>query len=147
MFKFTPFLHMKTSKLRLAHIEENGFHLLIEVKINNLTQVLVLDTGASKSVLDLSWSQEYITKKVQLEDETSVGNGGDQLSSYSIDIDLLEVGDLRIENYSIALLDLSHVKKSYEKLSLPNIIGVLGSDILKAYNAVIDYKNLKISFD
>ena len=46
------------------------------------------------------------------------------------------------------MLDLSHVNQSYEQIGLKPIDGVLGSDVLLKYNAVIDYekKILKLKF-
>ncbi|MEO6302167.1 MAG: hypothetical protein ABIP51_03235 [Bacteroidia bacterium] len=52
----------------------------------------------------------------------------------------LKLGDLEIINYKTVLLDLSHVNQSYQLIGLNPIDGVLGSDILFQYNAVINYE-------
>jgi len=44
-----------------------------------------------------------------------------------------------ITDYNAAVLDLAHVNKSYERLEIEAIDGVLGGDILNDYKAVIDY--------
>jgi len=51
-------------------------------------------------------------------------------------------------DYEAVLLDLSHVNKSYEQIGLKQIEGVLGSDILLKYNAIIDYpkKELRLTY-
>ena len=43
------------------------------------------------------------------------------------------------------LLDLTHVNVSYEKLDLPAIDGVLGSDLMMEYKAVIDYQKKELT--
>ena len=61
---------------------------------------------------------------------------------------VIKIGELEIENYRTVLLDLSHVNASYEQVGLKPVDGVLGSDILKMYKAVIDYekKIVKLKF-
>ncbi|OQA10334.1 MAG: hypothetical protein BWY67_01178 [Bacteroidetes bacterium ADurb.Bin397] len=39
----------------------------------------------------------------------------------------------------MVLLDLSHVNQSYEILKLKPVDGVIGGDLLKRYEAIIDY--------
>lgn len=138
---------MKNCKLELVKIEENGYHILVEVQLNGQNAIMVLDTGASKSVIDLEWSRKNLKAEIALEEETSVGVGGSQLTSYSATVDSLFIGDLQINQLPMALIDLSHVKLSYEKLQLPEITGIIGGDILNRFNAVIDYKNLIVCFD
>lgn len=142
-----PFFMSKICKLDIVTIEDNGFHLLVPVDINGIRTTLVLDTGASKSILDLQWVQDNVEKAIQLEKETSVGVGGSQLKSYSIEVDSLLIGSLSIKNHKTAVLDLSHVKLSYQNLGLPEIIGIIGGDILSEFNAIIDYKKLELRFD
>ncbi|MBK7570590.1 MAG: hypothetical protein IPI10_02835 [Bacteroidetes bacterium] len=55
------------------------------------------------------------------------------------------IGELKIEHFHAILLDLSHVNASYEKMGYSQIDGVLGSDVLNEYNAIIDYKKRKIT--
>jgi hypothetical protein len=39
----------------------------------------------------------------------------------------------------VAVLSISHVNTTYQLLNIPKIDGVLGSDFLMKYKAVIDY--------
>ena len=70
------------------------------------------------------------------------------MTSELVTIKKLKIGDLEISDYKTILLDLSHVNNSYEQIGLKQVDGVLGSDILLKYNAVIDYekKILKLKF-
>ena len=56
-----------------------------------------------------------------------------------------KIGELTIENFHAILLNLSHVNASYEKMGFSQIDGVLGSDVLNKYNAIIDYKKQRIT--
>ncbi|HVA98908.1 MAG TPA: clan AA aspartic protease, partial [Bacteroidia bacterium] len=53
-------------------------------------------------------------------------------------------GDLEIKKQPVLLLDLSHVNTSYESIGLKPIDGVLGSDLLLKYDAIIDYKKCEL---
>ena len=70
------------------------------------------------------------------------------MTSQFTNVKKIKIGELLIENYDVVLLDLSHVNHSYEQANLKTIDGVLGSDILLQYNAIIDYekKILKLKF-
>ena len=122
-------------------IEDDGFHLLIHALINNKKASMLIDTGASKTVFD----KERITKFVdenefELNEKLSTGLGTSTMKTHTITIKKIQLGDLVFKNFKSILLDLSHVNESYLKLKLPHIDGVLGSDLMVQYHAVIDYK-------
>jgi hypothetical protein len=139
---------MKTSiPFKILSIGEDGFHLIMKLKINGKSSTVVIDTGASKTVFDMERIQKFIHKDhFQKHDKLSVGLGDDKIKSEFTSVKKLSIGDLVIVNYSIVLMDLSHVNKSYESIGLKPIDGVLGSDILLQYKAVIDYDKKTISF-
>jgi hypothetical protein len=128
-------------KLEQVFIEEKGCHLLLNAEINSVPLRLVLDTGASRTVVDSEFLKR-ITNADALcpEVEKSVGVGSNQLESYLMDVDELVIGILKINNYQMASMNLEHVKSSYKKLGYDTIEGVLGGDILSDYNAIINYK-------
>ena len=80
-------------------------------------------------------------------DRLSTGLGTNTMSSKKVNLEKLTINTLDILNYEATILNLSHVNQSYEKLALPLIDGVLGSDILADYKAVIDYGNKEIVFN
>jgi predicted aspartyl protease len=125
----------------LIKIEDNGFHLIIEVKINNKPAKLLIDTGASKTVFDASSIINFSDIKDFTDNEIlSAGLGTNSMSSKSFVIQTLQIGDFEIHHYQAIAIDMQHVSESYEKLGLPAFDGVLGSDILYKYKASIDYK-------
>ena len=136
---------MKKTKvpLELINLQDNGFHLLVEVFVFGQIFNVVLDTGASKTVLDKS----TVEKHTNLEDlltsnHLSTGLGVSNMESHEIHLDSFKVGKLKLKNFKVAVLDLSSISYAYESLSLPPVIGVLGGDILYRYQAIIDYKKL-----
>ncbi len=125
----------------LIKIEGKGFHLMVSVLINNVNANLLIDTGASKTVFDLSSIEKYISNTSFTENDIlSAGLGTNTLSSKSSMIESLKIGDFEIKNYPCIIIDMNHVNETYESLGLKAFTGVLGSDILYKYKACIDFK-------
>ena len=134
---------------KIINIDGQGFHLMIKVYINRKAANLVIDTGASKTVFDKTRFDKYVNETdFETHDKLSTGLGTNSMQSHKTTIKKIKIGEAEIVNYEAILLDLSHVNNSYEQVGLHPIEGVLGSDILKDYNAVIDYekKSLKLKF-
>ncbi|MNY31470.1 hypothetical protein D3C86_1656340 [compost metagenome] len=74
-----------------------------------------------------------------LDEKLSTGLGTNSMQCYRATVDL-KLGELEILEYDTAVLDLSHINIAYEKLGLEKVIGVIGSDILVRYKALIDYE-------
>lgn len=128
-------------KFKKIKIDAMGCHLLINVKINSKKVTLVLDTGASQTVLDFETANRFTKNKAeQLHEASSTGVGGEPLQSHMLTIEKFKIGDVLVRNNLFVLLDLQHVNAQYEKMNKPVIHGVLGGDILNTFNAVIDYK-------
>ncbi len=133
-------------ELEKVEIEETGCHLLLNAKLNDFEIRLVLDTGASRTVLDSNFYQTiFPSEELEEENEKSIGVGSNQLDSYLVIIKSFDLGELKIENQEIALMDLSNVSLTYQKLNIGEVHGVLGCDFLEQFNAVIDYANLKLN--
>lgn len=132
-----------TVPLALINLHDDGFHLLVEVVIFGKKFNAVLDTGASKTVLDKTTIEKYITdEELQQSEKLSTGLGTSTMESYTIVIRRLQIGKLKLKNFETAVLDLSTISTAYETLNLPPVIGVLGGDILNSHGAVINYEKL-----
>lgn len=127
--------------LEITAIEDDGFHIMVEVLVNGVAARMLVDTGASRSVFDQERIGKFFEGNPQLEEneKKSTGLGTREMISQGLYLDELAIGELRIRKYPAVVLDMSHVNLSYEELGLPPIDGVLGSDILLKYGAVINY--------
>lgn len=126
---------------KVLKIDADGFHLMIKLKINGKPANLIIDTGASKTVFDIKRIEKFVgAKKFDTHDKLSSGLGTNTMQSQLTKLDKINIGKIEIKNYDTILLDLSHVNNSYEQAGLKPIEGVLGSDILLKYKAVIDYE-------
>jgi len=132
-------------KIILGEFDEGGVHLFLNLKINGIKCRFLIDTGASKSVLDKKYFEEKIGKKylVTLRQETT-GLHSSTPESYFGKIKTIELGHHVVKGYNIAAIDLSHVNMVYRKAKKPKINGILGSDLMLKYKMIVDYGQLKI---
>lgn len=127
--------------IRLLNIEGDGFHLQVTIKINGKTANAILDTGASKTVFDKERIALFLKKeKIAEHERLSTGLGTTTMQSQQVTLNKISIGKLEIIEYNGVVLDLSHVNQTYKLIGLKPIDGVLGSDLLEKYEAVINYK-------
>jgi len=133
---------MSEIPLVLLNLQDDGFHLLVEVIVFNQHFKAVLDTGASKTVFDKTTMEKHIDPDLlKPSDQLSTGLGTNTMASYILTIPDLQMGSLHLKDYEVAVLDLSTINIAYEVLELEPVIGVIGGDLLYKYQAIIDYKN------
>ena len=134
--------------LQIIELEKDNFHLLIEGVFNDDTPTYwIIDTGASKSVLDLSLSPYYeIIDSDNEEDYHSAGINQGMMETSVGKMVSLKLGELEIINQKVALIDLNHVNEIYGKYTSSRIAGLLGGDILMHYKCRIDYGSKTIQF-
>jgi len=131
--------------IRLVKLEADGFHLFINAEINGKSANLLLDTGASKTVFDITRVSKFVRKRkksFEQFDSLSTGLGTNTMESHFTIFKEFCISELKLEKYNAILLDMNHVNQSYLMLGMSELDGVLGSDLLMEYKAVIDYKNL-----
>ena len=132
--------------IQMLTIEDDGLHLIGDSEVNGKPCRLLIDTGASRTVFDQNRIFIFIKEgELEQHDKLSTGLGTDSMPTSSTSLSNFNIGELKIENFHAILLDLSHVNASYEKMGYSQIDGVLGSDVLNEYNAIIDYKKRKIT--
>jgi Aspartyl protease len=134
-----------TIPLELINLQDDGFHLLVEVVVFGQNFKVVLDTGASKTVFDRTFMENHIAAgDLLISEKLSVGLGTTSMESFIIHLPQLQLGKLKLKAFEAAVLDLSTISYAYQNLDLPPVIGVLGGDILFAHQAKIDYKTLTL---
>lgn len=134
--------------LEIIELESKNFHVFTDLKVNDIQCRLLLDTGASKTVFDTERVLRFIdASKVKANESKSVGLGVTEMETKVAKIPKWQMGKLNIKEFKVAILPLAHVNQTYRLLKLPPIDGVLGSDFLMKYNAIINYPKsiLKLS--
>ncbi len=128
-----------TVPLKLINLQDDGFHLLVEIVVFGQNLFAVLDTGASRSVFDKGLMEKHI-KELTINDDTQAATIFSTSTTLQGIILKLKIGKLLLKNYTAVGLDLQGVSDTYLLLGHPPVAGIIGGDILTAYNAKIDYK-------
>ncbi|MCZ2444620.1 MAG: aspartyl protease family protein [Flavobacteriales bacterium] len=138
-------MRYKTISIDVVKIEDEGFHLLIKGSINDLPAIFIIDTGASRTVLDTNQLSKYnITEDLIPNEMLSTGVGESNLDSF-----LIKQVDIRLRRFVLAtkevtLISLKHVNDAYKRLGLPKVAGIIGSDLLIRHQAIIDFNQAKL---
>ena len=135
--------------LELLNLEgDGGHHLMVEARVNNKPVRLLVDTGASKTVFDKQRLQNLLHEGAGDDfedmDQLSTGLGTNSMQGQVAVLDSFEFGGAKIEEYPVVVLDMNHVNQSYEMIGDRGIDGVLGSDLLKQFDAVIYFKKKEL---
>lgn len=135
----------KAIPFQIIDLDSEGYHLKIIGQINNHSANIILDTGASKTAFDQTFITALIgANALEKHEKLSSGLGTNSMECYEAELSELRMGDFTLNNYRIAVLDLSNVNLAYEKLGLGKIHGILGNDILFKNSALIDYGNKQL---
>lgn len=134
-----------TIPLRCIIIPPNGKHVLAAAFINGQLATVLIDTGASQTVMD-SNRLGLFSPETEFEStgQLSKGLGTDGMESFHFTVSQFILGDLVLESMRVTLLDLAHVNRSYEELGFAPIDMVIGGDMLSTYEAVVDYGRLEM---
>jgi predicted aspartyl protease len=137
------------SKLKIISIKGDGYHCIINCKINkSFKSRMLLDTGASRTILDLNLINELgLENQLKETEEKATGLGTNSMQGHRMILPELKIGKLILKNIEIGILDLSIVNSSYNMIGLPPIHGALGGELLKKLKAVISYKDKTITFE
>jgi len=134
--------------IKIIELEKDNFHILIEGEFQDSTSLSwIIDTGASKSVMDVNQKAYYEILDSDNEDDYHSAGINQGLMETSVGkLFYLKFGKLEIFNQKVALIDLDHVNEIYGKFTSCRIAGLLGGDILMEYKCRIDYGSKTIRF-
>ncbi|AZI27823.1 MAG: aspartyl protease family protein [Pedobacter agri] len=128
--------------LKLLNLQDDGFHLLVEVVVFKEKHFAVLDTGASRSVFDKLLIERHLAETLHVSEEINAATLFTTTTTIQATIPEVKIGPLKIKNYETVAFDLQSVTETYQQFGHPPIIGIIGGDILMQYKAVINYKKL-----
>jgi hypothetical protein len=118
---------------------------IVEVRLNEKKAFFLLDTGSAITMLNQKDGSKYGFKTFDRgnEQHMAIGIGGATTSFTSAYKVKLELGSTRLMTHYM-IHDLSHIIAQIKKSSGVEISGILGSDIMKRYGIIIDYRHKRI---
>jgi len=114
---------------------------MIEGELNKYKMHMLIDTGATLTVLDINRAKTIFKKpEIQIYDKFFMGIGTSKIDTYSMQINALGLGDCILENLEVILIDMENINKAYAAFDLPRVDGIIGGDVLQKCKAVINYE-------
>ena len=126
-------------KLEKLTLSDGGVHLILSAFVDNKPIRMVLDTGASHSVLDVSWAKEHLPEHEIKQVEDPAYGIGSSVEVHRAVVSSFKIGRLNLKNRMVALIDFNPINSVYDREGLEEVQGILGGDILAEFHGVIDY--------
>jgi hypothetical protein len=126
--------------LNILELEPQSYHLLANITINNsITGLVIIDTGASRTVFDYQTFSMVAANISLIHDAVSSSVNAMVAQCYTATFNQIEFDGFIIEPYNTVLMDLQHVIDLYKQFHQTPILGLIGSDFLHQHGAIIDY--------
>ena len=130
-------------------LEQKGFYRIIlkrlksghytfRVKVNNVSGVFILDTGASNSCIGFVYDS-YFNLNNEESEVKAAGAGALNMETALAKNNLLVIGKWKLKKMDFIIMDLSHVNEALKEANEIPVHGIIGADFLKKTRAVIDY--------
>ncbi len=132
----------KSIGFRVMTIDEKGSHWLVKCRLNGTEAWMVVDTGASQTVVDQALADEW--EQTIHSEGLIVG-----FDSRKHEVKTAVIGSIIIDRHQftklyVTLADLSNLIELYGELAKVKIIGLLGCDFLMKHASSININNRRI---
>ena len=126
------------AKIKLKKINTNHFEL--KAKLNDVKGRFILDTGASNSCIDINLAEKFKLEVKDSETKAS-GAGATGMETKISSKNNIKINRWKYQNFTVVLLDLTHVNSALTEHHADTVDGIIGADILEKGNAIINYEN------
>jgi len=117
-------------------------HYLIEAKVNSIKGRFILDTGASNSCICTSLEDKF--KVISEDSKEKASSANSEMTHTKISKrNVIQIGKWN-SNASLITFDMSHINNALSQKKIDPIDGIIGADILKKSNSILDYKSNKL---
>ena len=126
----------------ITEVEPESFHCILIGECLHKPLHLILDTGASRSVIHKELGELFFVgdDKPKAQNSHSLNS---EITEYGmVHVPEIKFGPIVIKELSFTLIDLTYLNTIYLQHAGHRIDGLLGGDFFMRYKAVIDYKRM-----
>lgn len=132
----------KSIKFRVIDFAADGYHWLVDCTLNGQRYWLIIDTGATRSVIDQSvLGDAEVTNHPQ---GLVIGFGSQTDSISTATIKQITIGGIDYNDFDVAVADLSNLIGSYTDMANAKLAGILGCDFLMQNTSSINIQQRRI---
>jgi predicted aspartyl protease len=118
-------------------------HLEVTAMINGISGRFILDTGASNTCVGMD-KIEYFHLVSKDSEVKAAGAGATNMETQLSTKNKLRIGDWKQKKLKIVLFDLGHINEALTSHNALPVDGIIGADVLKKGNGVIDYNSVSL---
>ena len=127
----------------IVELELNTYHPLVKAEFPGLEEHWwIIDSGASKSVFNVSLTRHYISDENDA--VMATGLGKEVVETRSGTISEFKIGGFNFGPLKVALVNFQHINDKYAKFSDKKIVGLIGCDFLCSRKTILDFEQKKI---
>ena len=116
-------------------------HITVSLQVNGKPCVFLVDTGGGATLIDISKKDLYQLEPQAIRDYAAgIGSASPLVRTTGV----FGINGTEIRNDSLFLMDISYVNAEFRKTRSRRVDGVLGTDFLERYHAIIDYSRLTL---
>lgn len=124
------------TKIKLHLTKTNHFEII--AKINGQKGLFILDTGASNSCVGFE-SIDLFNLSVENSEIKAAGAGAMDMETKMSKKNKIKIGKWKHDKFILVLFNLTHVNTALKKHKSKPVHGIIGADLLKKGQAIIDY--------
>lgn len=134
--------------VEILRIDPHGYHLFVAIQWRGKALRMLVDTGASRTVLGRLWMAAFAANLPVMEnEEPSYGINSEALVTSQVYMEGLEYNGHPFPPCTLSIIDLEGVNRLYGTIGVPLIDGILGADWLVDWHAELDLQNARIRFN
>ncbi|MDD2549658.1 MAG: retropepsin-like aspartic protease [Bacteroidales bacterium] len=135
----------KNIPFEIKETEDGSFHPIVQAEIDGQAIFLIIDTGASRTVLDKGLVNNYTITQNSHQEAFAAGINAQKLEVEQAVIPNLKIGSIVFSSLRVFSTDLKPVSALFEEITKTTIDGLLGCDFFYANNATLNFNKKVIT--
>jgi hypothetical protein len=134
----------KVIPFKIIELDAKSFHPTLTGKLGDSIINLILDTGASRTVLSKHITQGLPVIECEAEEAFAAGVNAQTMEVEQVGIPEITIGGSTFKNLLVFSANLDGISEIYHKMAGQKIDGLIGCDFLVKHKATINFKMRKI---
>ncbi|NVO09198.1 MAG: aspartyl protease family protein [Bacteroidales bacterium] len=125
---------------QIIELESQSYHIVVDGKIASLELTFIIDTGASRTIIDKCYADKLEKIPFGAESPMATGLSAEQIPVELYNISLLMLNDVSFKDAQALTADLNPINEVYSDIAGKRIGGLIGCDFLLKNIKTIDFK-------
>lgn len=129
---------------QVINLDNKSFHPMIMGELEGRAISLILDTGASRTILGSHLTANFPTVTDDSEEVFAAGINAEKMAVAQVVIPEISLGDCTFKELTVFSSDLNEISDLYRQMTGQPMDGLLGCDFFLKYQATINFKTKKL---